>query len=124
MAEKDFGIVYEKLQTIMAAHTAGLIVKHNDPESYYVIGPTPDYRGNEAYFGGVQIKKNYVSYHLMPVYMDPSLLENIPEKLKKRMQGKSCFNFKKEDPELFQALEVLTEQCAAWFKENIETWKY
>jgi hypothetical protein len=124
MAEKDFGIIYETLKTIMSKHTAGLIVKHDEPDLYYVIGPAPDYRGNEAYFGGVQIKKNYVSYHLMPVYMDPRLLENIPESLKKRMQGKSCFNFKKEDPALFQALDQLTAQCAAWFKENIETWKY
>ncbi len=105
MAEKDFGMVYEKLHTIMDKHTDGLIVKHDEPGFYYVIGPEPDFRKNEAYFGGVQVKKNYVSYHLMPVYMDPRLLENIPESLKKRMQGKSCFNFNKEDPALFQSLD-------------------
>ncbi len=30
----------------------------------------------------------------MPVYMFPELLENVTPTLKKRMQGKSCFNFK------------------------------
>jgi hypothetical protein len=29
------------------------------------------------------------------------------------MQGKSCCNFKKVEPELFDALERLTAQCAA-----------
>jgi hypothetical protein len=34
----------------------------------------------ELFFGGVQIKKNYVSYHLMPVYMEPALtVMNHPE---------------------------------------------
>jgi hypothetical protein len=40
----------------------------------------------------VQIKKNYVIYHLMPVYLNPGLLEGMSPGLRKRMQGKSCFN--------------------------------
>lgn len=124
MTAKNFEPVYQKLRTLMEKHISGMIVKHDEPGNYYIIGPNPDYRGNEAYFGGMQIRKNYVSYHLMPVYMDPSLLENIPENLRKRMQGKSCFNFKKEDPELLTALDELTGNCADWFRENVETWKY
>jgi hypothetical protein len=56
----------------------------------------------------VQIKKNYVSYHLMPVYMYPDLLDSISPELKKHMQGKSCFNFKKMDETLFLELDELT----------------
>jgi len=29
----------------------------------------------------------------MPVYADPSLLEGLSMALRKRMQGKACFNF-------------------------------
>jgi len=35
-----------------------------------------------------------VSFHLMPLYMSASLEKQIPPALKKRMQGKTCFNFK------------------------------
>ena len=45
------------------------------------------------WFGAVQIKQRYVSYHLMPVYVNPELLKGISPELKKRMQGRSCFNF-------------------------------
>lgn len=42
------------------------------------------------FFGAVQVKKSYVSYHLMPVYLEPDLLAPSSSELKARMQGKSC----------------------------------
>jgi hypothetical protein len=66
-----------------------------------------------AWFGAVQLKKNYVSWHLMPLYALPSLRDGVPPDLQKRMQGKSCFNFKKVEPELLDKLERLTAECAA-----------
>jgi hypothetical protein len=72
-----------------------------------------------AWFGAVQLKKNYVSYHLMPLYSVPSLLEQVPAALQTRMQGKSCFNFKKVDPDLLNALERLTAACAAAYMEPV-----
>ena len=65
-----------------------------------------------------QIKKTYVSFYLMPVYMYPELLNDISPQLKKRMQGKSCFNFKKVEPELFDELAELTRRGADKFKEE------
>jgi len=60
------------------------------------------------FFAGVQLRKNYVSFYLMPVYVFPDLLSGISEDLRKRMQSKSCFNFKKPDPALFTELASLT----------------
>lgn len=60
------------------------------------------------FFGAVHIKKNYVSYHLMPVYVHPELLDDVSPGLRRRMQGKSCFNFKKIDAQLFGELAQLT----------------
>lgn len=68
--------------------------------------------GERMWFGGVRAMKTYVSVHLMPVYSHPSLAARIPATLRKRMQGKSCFNFKAEDPELFGQLEVLIREAA------------
>jgi hypothetical protein len=41
--------------------------------------------------------------------------EQVPGNLSKRMQGKSCFNFKKIEPELFESLEQLIAMCADAF---------
>lgn len=62
------------------------------------------------WFGGVEIKKRYVSYHLMPVYLNPGLLADLSPALRGRMQGKSCFNFTTVDPALFGELEELTRR--------------
>lgn len=47
--------------------------------------------------------------------MYPELLNGISPELKKRMQGKSCFNFKKVEPELFKELAELTKKGAERF---------
>ncbi len=44
----------------------------------------------------------------MGVYACPDLLKGMSNKLKARMQGKSCFNFTSADPVLFAELEDLT----------------
>jgi hypothetical protein len=51
-----------------------------------------------------------VSFHLVPIYMCPELQKSVSPALKKRMQGKACFNFKTEpDPQLITDLARLTE---------------
>ena len=64
---------------------------------------------HRMYFGGIKIAKNYVSYHLMPVYACEEVRDAISPELKKRMQGKSCFNFSVPDEKLFKQLAKLTK---------------
>ena len=52
----------------------------------------------------------------MPVYEDTSLLDDISPVLRKRMQGKSCFNFKTVDKPLFKELGELTARCKKQWK--------
>ena len=68
------------------------------------------------FFGAVHIMKNYVSYHLMPVYVNPGLLDAISPDLRKHMQGKSCFNFKSVDATLFEELKTLTRKCYEYYQ--------
>lgn len=118
MSEKDFTPVFQKLHEIAIRAADDLVVKHDKEDLLYLVAPVKDARGQEIYFGGTQIKKNYVSYHLMAVYMNPQLLDGISEKLRKRMQGKSCFNFMKIDQELFAELDRLTQKSLIWFKDK------
>ncbi len=62
------------------------------------------------------MKKAAVSFYLMPVYCFPDLLDGISPGLKKRMQGKSCFNFKQPDPVLFKELGDLVKRSFDRYK--------
>ena len=61
--------------------------------------------------GGIYVGKDAVSYHLMPMYMYPDLLNHVSPALKKRLKGKACFSFDREDEELFREIDKLTKVC-------------
>jgi hypothetical protein len=110
VADKDFQAVFDRLRNIMRSLEPELVLKHDKPGDYSLDTHFKRKDGYVIWFGGVQIKKNYVSYHLMPVYDDPELLKGVSDDLKKKMQGKSCFNFKALDETLFAELEELTRK--------------
>ena len=116
--QTDFPLVFEKLKSILKPHETGLNITANTPEAYSLDGPYSEKWKKELFFGSAQIKKNYVSFYLMPVYMYPDLLKDISSNLKKHMQGKSCFNFKKVEPELFQELEDITRKSYERFQKE------
>jgi len=66
----------------------------------------------------MRLGKAYVSFYLMSVYASPDLLKGMSPELKKRMQGKSCFNFKEVDEKLFKELAQLTRAGAAQFSDG------
>ena len=106
----------ESLSKILRKHAGGMSIKTDEPGNFYVEVPAHNPKSKPKFFGAVQTKKSYVSYHLMPVYEDPSLLSGISDTLRKRMQGKSCFNFTVDDTSLFKELDALTKSCAATAK--------
>lgn len=111
MAENhNFQDVFEQLKTILQKYEPRLILTVDEPGHYSLNTPYSAKYKKELFFGAVQIQKNYVSYYLMPMYMYPELLDGITAGLKKRMQGKSCFNFKSVDEQVFAELEALTEK--------------
>jgi hypothetical protein len=112
----EFQNVFQSLKAILQKYQTELVLIHDQPDRYYLNLHHTREDGYQIYFGSVQIKKNYVSYYLMAIYTYPELLENISAPLKKRMQGKSCFNFKKLEPDLEQELENLTKLCFEKFK--------
>ena len=117
--QNDFSIVFEQLRNILKPYAKNLTVKHDTPDTYYLDGPYSEKWKKVIFFGATQVKKNYVSFYLMPVYMYPELLKQISPELKKHMQGKSCFNFRKMEPDLFDELKDLTQKGAEKFnKEN------
>lgn len=114
---EEFATLFDRIRPMFAAHAEAAVPKCDKPGAYYL--DTHEVRAKDGYrtvFGGVEIKKNYVSAHLFPVYTDPKLLDAISEKLRKRMQGKSCFNFKKIDDPLLAELNRLIDTGAELYK--------
>jgi hypothetical protein len=54
----------------------------------------------------------------MPDYVHPDLVDGMSPELRKRMQGKSCFNFTRLDQALLAELEHLTAAGFARFQED------
>ena len=109
-AQTEFPIVFRKLKSILKPYASRLSLKADTDKGFYLDGPYSEKWKKDLFFGAAQIKKNYVSFHLMPVYMCPDLLKDISPELRKHMQGKSCFNFKKVDAPLFDELSQLTKR--------------
>ncbi|MDP9049469.1 MAG: hypothetical protein M3O31_01930 [Acidobacteriota bacterium] len=117
----DFTAVFEALKGVLKKNAGNLAVKADTTSDYSVTGhvasPFPQHKGRPMWFAAVRVGKAYVSFHLMPVYMNPALNEAISPELKKRMQGKACFNFKKEpDAALLKDLAVLTRAAVRDWK--------
>jgi hypothetical protein len=109
----DLHSTFLSLSAVLRKHAAGLSIKTDAPGNLYLELPGAGPNDKPRFFGAVQLKKAYVSYHLMPVYEDPTLLVGISDALRRKMQGKSCFNFAREEPGLFEELDGLTARCAA-----------
>lgn len=106
----------------MLRAAAGMTVDKDGADGLVLHAPWPHpTRPKEPmWFGGVRTGRTYVSYHLMPVYSHPEQLEAASPALKRRMQGKSCFNFKTADPALLDELERLTAAAAAFYAAPFE----
>src|SRR5947209_13851838 len=119
----DFAAVFAALKPVLAKYTKRLAVKADTPKEYTLVtksaSPFPQHKGQPLYFGSVRLGKAYVSFHLMPLYMCPELTKSISPALKKRMQGKTCFNFKSDpEPQLFNELKRLTEESLKQWGEK------
>ncbi len=113
-----FRSVFSALKKILAPYKKRLRVGVDKPAYYYLETRDVKHRGKPVYFAGVRLGKAYVSYYLMPVYANPSLLKKISPELKKRMQGKACFNFSLVDPALFGELRRLTASGLACYQSK------
>jgi hypothetical protein len=113
----DLPTVFDQLKGIMDPFAADLVVVQDTPENFYLDSPVQQKKKN-VFFGAVQTRKNYVSYHLMPVYIFPELLEDVSEGLKQRLQGKSCFNFTAVDEPLLDELARLTQRGFERYKQE------
>jgi hypothetical protein len=114
----EFVPVFAALRQIVQRSGAELKVISDKAGDYQTVIPSILHRGRPLYFAAVRAGKSYVSFHLMSVYYNPALLKAISPALKKRMQGKACFNFTTVDEDCFAELERLVAAGLKKFKSQ------
>ena len=107
----DLEAVEARLRRIFDPYRDRLTVSRKGAAGVYL--ELPGYEGKPwGYVGGTRVGKSYVSYYLMAAY-DGDLAASISPELRRRMQGKTCFNFTRIDEPLFAELEALTARAIA-----------
>lgn len=116
--QNDFPEVFQHLKAILTPYSPKLHLQADTTSNYYLDGGYAEQFKRDMFFGSVSIRKNYVSFYLMGVYAFPALLNDVSPELRKHMQGKSCFNFKKVDQGLFDELSQLTKRCFEYYERK------
>ena len=118
MAKTDaFQSTFETLRALLKPYEKkNLVVVRDTPHAYFLASSTAKTRSGAAiWFGGVEVRKNYVTFHFVPVYARPALADSLSPSLRKRMHGKGCFNFTEIDRAHVKELTALTKRGYAGF---------
>lgn len=113
----DLSSIFAALRPIFTLYESQMDVIADKPGKYYLVSRTMLHNKKPVWFGGLEIKKNYVSFHLVPVYMYAEVKNAVSPELMKRMPGKACMNFDKvPPPEIVAELTRLTDMGAQFFQ--------
>lgn len=133
-SSSEFAPVFAKLRAILQQHAEPFSVTDDSPSKYGFASP-PGPATIRAWRGKVraqmipvafvEVRKSYVSYHLMGLYMNDALARSLSKGLLARKQGKSCLNFTNDDPALFKELEQVTARSIEGMKKAgfIQGWQ-
>jgi len=117
--------VFDRLRELLAAHASEFALAYDTTDRYGLeapVGPSTlrswggKVRMPKIPIGWVEIRKTYVSYHLIGVDGNSKLLASLSDALRGRMQGKACFNFRTLDETPLRELESVTAESFAGLK--------
>ncbi len=107
----EFPAVTARLRQILEPYRDRFAVTRDEPAEMALEVHGLEGRPN-GYFAGIRVGKRYVSYYLMAAYAFPELVEAMTPGLRRRMQGKACFNFTRVDEQLLAELADVTARGA------------
>ena len=118
MTQRDaLPAVFERLKAILQPLAPHLLVTVDTTDHYSLATVGSPQYPKGLFFGAVRVNKRSVSFHLMPVYVFPDLLAGLSPRLRKRMRGKSCFNFTGPDDPTIAELAELTAAGYARYRQ-------
>lgn len=111
-----FDETFAALKALLAPYTARLNASTDTASNYMLEGEFSPELKRPMFFAGVRQGRAYVSFYLMPVYSNPELMGRMSDGLRRHLHGKSCFNFTKAEPELFDELAQLVHAGFACYE--------
>lgn len=116
MSGDNAGAIFHDLKALLTPYQSRLVLVHDSADHYYLDTAFLMPNKKPLFFAAAKISKAYVSFHLMPVYVFPDLLDEMPAALRARMQGKSCFNFTTLTAEQRTALQQLVARSVERYR--------
>jgi hypothetical protein len=114
--------IFKKLKKNLAKCTPPMVAnKNSSAGAYELMGNKPVPYGYSKkiipgmFFAAIAQRKDSVTFHFFPSYMNTQLKEVAPS-LYKCLKGKTCFHFKKEE-------QVNEKELAALLKKGVAAWK-
>ena len=125
ITEKTRILIFNKLKKNLEKFTPPMVVTiDSSNSSYEIIGNKPvPYGYNKKivpgmFFASLAQRKDSVTFHFFPLYMNEKLKEIAPS-LIKCLKGKTCFHFSKEEQINEKELTLLLEKgMIAWKKSG------
>lgn len=119
----DFVEIFQTIRASMQPYAAkGFVVKKNTDDVYELWSERDieidGRKRSEVFFASVCIKKNYVGFYFMPVYVEPELKAVLHPDLLKRLKGKSCFHITKLTEELLDQLVNALTSGFTFYKQK------
>src|SRR5438045_9687004 len=95
----EFAVTFNTLRTIIApyAHQQMRVV-HDTPDYYCLETTFPLMQHKSVMFAAVRTGKGYVSYHLVPLYMNPRLEVTSFTDMNRSYRVNAMFNFSEHRP--------------------------
>jgi hypothetical protein len=121
-----FQPVFARLRDLLQAHESDFAITHNTTDRYGLeapVGPATvrawggKVRTPKIAVAWVEMRKTYVSYHLMGLNGNAKLIASLSKPLRARMQGKTCFNFTAVDDALLRELQTVTAESLRGLKK-------
>ncbi len=117
----DKKVIFAQLKSLLTKQASGLDVRKDNASAYELYGKKTVETQNKTvdgmYFASAVMRKGGVSLYFFPIYTHLKEVGPVPAELKKCMNGKSCFQIKKDDKKLYAQVRDLLKKGKSHYRK-------
>jgi hypothetical protein len=87
MAEDEFQALFDRFKAMLEPYARKMHLADQRPGMYGLDMAPEGQRDPSTWFGATRLGKRDVSYYLMPIYVQPSLLDGVSPELRRRCRA-------------------------------------
>lgn len=121
--QPELVILFNQVKEIMRPFAIKNYVVNADKPGYYEIYYNKEVevlgrKFPELMLAALLIQKGYVALHFFPLYIEEALQKKLSPELLRSLNGKSCFNLKKNDPELMEQVRHAFQTAVDFYRSK------